>query len=243
MEELAGALDSTAGIFAVARRAGPRIRARAQAWTPAPLGELPLDALLEQYVPEHPLSRHYLDTGDQSALNVNDLLHERDWRRTDVYHSARTLAGFTRHISVALPAPAGDLRALLIGRPGRNYDDSDRAFLQRVQPLLVAADAAVRQLRRWRESIRAAAATEGVAAVADAAAALDDVVAAVRLTPREAATLSLLAGSLTAEAIGRQLGISTGTVHKHLGSIYRKLGTSDRLATVLRAQQLGLLPS
>ncbi|MFI5495117.1 helix-turn-helix transcriptional regulator [Actinoplanes sp. NPDC051859] len=63
-----------------------------------------------------------------------------------------------------------------------------------------------------------------------------------RLTPRELDVLALLAESLTAAAIGRRLGISTGTVHKHLAALYRKLGTSDRLATVLRARTLGLLP-
>ena len=63
-----------------------------------------------------------------------------------------------------------------------------------------------------------------------------------RLTAREQVTLNLLAESLTAEAIARRLGITVGTVHKHLASLYRKLGTNDRLETVLRAQRLGLLP-
>ncbi|OJF12874.1 helix-turn-helix transcriptional regulator [Couchioplanes caeruleus] len=63
-----------------------------------------------------------------------------------------------------------------------------------------------------------------------------------RLTPRELDVLALLAESLTAAAIGRRLGISAGTVHKHLSALYRKLGTGDRLATVLRARALGLLP-
>ena len=63
------------------------------------------------------------------------------------------------------------------------------------------------------------------------------------LTSREQATLNLLAESLTAEAIARRLGISAGTVAQHLASLYRKLGTNDRLETVLRAQHLGLLSS
>lgn len=63
----------------------------------------------------------------------------------------------------------------------------------------------------------------------------------VQLTARERAILGLLAESLTAESIARRLNISAGTVHKHLASLYRKLGTHDRLATVLRAQHLGLL--
>jgi DNA-binding NarL/FixJ family response regulator len=61
------------------------------------------------------------------------------------------------------------------------------------------------------------------------------------LTSRELAVLRLLAESLTAATIARRLEISPGTVHKHLARIYRKLGTTDRLATVLRAKALGLV--
>ena len=63
-----------------------------------------------------------------------------------------------------------------------------------------------------------------------------------RLTGRELTVLPLLAEGLTAAAIGRRLGISTRTVHKHLEHVYAKLGTADRLTTVLRARQMGLLP-
>jgi len=227
MGELAAVLHSTAGLFADGRVDRARIRAEAKAWTPE-LGGLPLSDLLREYVLQHPLGRHYVTTPDRSALIVDDLLPEREWRRTDVYHSARELAGFTRHIAVALPAPLGSIRALLFGRPGRNFSDRDRSFLQRVQPLLSGADAQIRELGRWRRSVDSGRAGE--------------VVADVRLTPRELATLGLLAQSLTARAIAHRLSISTNTVHKHLSAIYRKLGTTDRLATVLRAQKLGLLP-
>ncbi|GAA3854249.1 hypothetical protein GCM10022243_19740 [Saccharothrix violaceirubra] len=65
-----------------------------------------------------------------------------------------------------------------------------------------------------------------------------------RATPtrRERTVLAALAEGLTADAIARRLDISPRTVHRHLQHLYRKLGTTDRLATVLRAQELGLLP-
>src|SRR3954454_5643251 len=50
-----------------------------------------------------------------------------------------------------------------------------------------------------------------------------------RLTGRELAVLGLLGDGLTAAVIGRRLGISTRTVHKHLEHVYSKLGTGDRL--------------
>ncbi|MCS7477291.1 LuxR C-terminal-related transcriptional regulator [Umezawaea endophytica] len=63
-----------------------------------------------------------------------------------------------------------------------------------------------------------------------------------RLTQREFTVLAVLAEGLTADAIARRLDISPRTVHRHLQHLYRKLGTADRLATVLHAKSLGLLP-
>ncbi|MGH1564924.1 response regulator transcription factor [Mumia sp. DW29H23] len=74
---------------------------------------------------------------------------------------------------------------------------------------------------------------------AQAAAPGDD----VGLTPRELTILSMLAESRTAESIGRSLGISARTVHKHLENVYRKLGVSDRVAAVTAAQRRGLFPA
>ena len=82
----------------------------------------------------------------------------------------------------------------------------------------------------------------GIALDAEAEPEREDPAKAHRLTPREVEVLVLLAESLTAAAIARRLGISAGTVHKHLAALYRKLGTGDRLATVLRARALGLVP-
>ncbi|HVK26501.1 MAG TPA: LuxR C-terminal-related transcriptional regulator [Actinokineospora sp.] len=60
-------------------------------------------------------------------------------------------------------------------------------------------------------------------------------------TRRERVVLKLLADGLTAAAIARRLGISPRTVHHHLESLYRKLGTNDRLTTVRHAESIGLL--
>jgi DNA-binding NarL/FixJ family response regulator len=96
--------------------------------------------------------------------------------------------------------------------------------------LLVSVDRFVRQLAEWVESVREGEKPQECAAEAG-------------LTPREVAVLSLLADGMTAEAIGRRLGISNRTVHKHTENLYRKLSATDRLMAVLRAQSLGLLPT
>lgn len=71
----------------------------------------------------------------------------------------------------------------------------------------------------------------------------DPDVARAVLTPRETAVFGLVAEGRTAAAVARRLGIAERTVHKHLQRVYRKLGVSDRLSAVLRAQRIGLLRS
>nr|WP_179756823.1 LuxR C-terminal-related transcriptional regulator [Kineococcus aurantiacus] len=88
---------------------------------------------------------------------------------------------------------------------------------------------------RWRPALPGASAVvvdEPRAAAAVAAA----------LTNRQYAILCHLSNGLTAAAIGRYLGISERTVHKHLQHLYRTLSVTDRLAAVSRGRGLGLLP-
>jgi len=61
---------------------------------------------------------------------------------------------------------------------------------------------------------------------------------AERLTQRELAVLELIAQGLTNGAIAGQLSVSVHTVKFHLGSVYRKLGVSNRTeATAFFLQQ------
>ncbi|NGO48994.1 helix-turn-helix transcriptional regulator [Streptomyces sp. YC419] len=52
----------------------------------------------------------------------------------------------------------------------------------------------------------------------------------------------MLSEGLLAQSIASRLSVSPRTVHKHLGSLYRKLNAHDRLVAVNRAQAIGLLP-
>ncbi len=200
---------------------------RITAWAPAEIGQLPLDALLAEYAPDHVLSRHYVSTADRTPRAVTEFMSQRVWRQTGAYDSVYGLTGATHQIALPLAAPTGVLHAFLLGREGRDFSDREIAYLRRIQPLLVRADAHYSQFRRWHGGHEGA----GPAAVD------------CTLTPREATVLSLIAEGLTSAAIARRLRIAPGTANKHREHLYRKLGTTDRLSTVLRAQALGLLPA
>jgi DNA-binding NarL/FixJ family response regulator len=62
------------------------------------------------------------------------------------------------------------------------------------------------------------------------------------LTPRESDIVRLLGDGLSNEEIGARLFIQTSTVKSHLTRVMGKLGTRDRLQTVVWAYRSGLLP-
>lgn len=61
------------------------------------------------------------------------------------------------------------------------------------------------------------------------------------ITEREREALRLTADGLSASQVGAELHLSAATVKTDLGSVYEKLGVSDRAAAVAKAIRLGLL--
>src|SRR6186997_683986 len=74
-----------------------------------------------------------------------------------------------------------------------------------------------------------------------AAAKLAEGVARVQLTPRELATLRLMADGKSNKEIANELGISDRTVKTHLGHLFEKLGVTSRTEAVKVATRRGLV--
>jgi DNA-binding NarL/FixJ family response regulator len=74
-----------------------------------------------------------------------------------------------------------------------------------------------------------------------AAAKLAERVARVQLTPRELATLRLMAEGKSNKEIANDLGISERTVKTHLGHLFEKLGVASRTEAVKVATRRGLV--
>src|SRR5919197_1146458 len=74
-----------------------------------------------------------------------------------------------------------------------------------------------------------------------AAAKLAEGVTRVQLTPREMATLTLLADGKANKEIANELGISERTVKTHLAHLFEKLGATSRTEAVKVATRRGLV--
>jgi DNA-binding CsgD family transcriptional regulator len=202
--------------------------------TPHWLTDPTLSHALSTCAPDDPLIQHYLTTGDPAPRATEDVAEPRTWRRTLSYTTVSDLLDAHTCLSLPLSATPDSHRGITIPLPRTTAADQERRYADKLQPLLVALDRHLHHLDRWRRQTHLTSPRK-TATPSDAAEQLG-------ITPREITILTLIAKASTAGSIARQLGISPRTVHKHLQNLYRKLDTTDRLATVLRAQAVGLLP-
>jgi DNA-binding CsgD family transcriptional regulator len=174
---------------------------------------------------EHPILRYFLATGDWRVVQVAEV-------PTDIVSTAVSGAWIERGrqwggVQHQIVMPLSRQRAFVVGRP-EPFTVIEMHLARQVRRLIAGLDRHHGAFSRW-----------SCAAGLEAWATVDD----VGLTPRELTVLALLAEGLTAASIGRRLMITERTVHKHLQHSYTKLGVTDRLGAVLRAQRIGLLPA
>jgi DNA-binding CsgD family transcriptional regulator len=168
----------------------------------------------EHYWDCPPCSYHDL-TGDlRSVTKVSDFYSARQWHSTGMYCDWARPDGLEHEMVLCLPAgpgwtagPGRTVRMILFRGPGPDFSERDRALLTLLRPHLYQAylDA---------EGRRAAA---------------------PQLTHRQLELLRLVAAGHTNAQIARRLGLSEGTVRRHLENIYARLQVSSRTAAVTRA--------
>ena len=160
----------------------------------------------------HPATRWYTVSPDLVPITIErvptDLVPEKERHRVQ---EGLIPPEVRQQLTIMYHRSTGDRRLFVLGKSGRDFTPGDCTLAAQIQPLLALLD---RQ--------------------ADVLAAVDAESLATQLgiSGRQLAVLELLAEGLTAQAIGRRLGISARTVQVHLRRVYRSLGVHDRLLAV-----------
>ncbi|WP_405847730.1 response regulator transcription factor [Streptomyces sp. NBC_01518] len=179
----------------------------------------------------YPFADHYAGAG-AGAVRRPGTAHRmagKGWARSRTAGTISRLMDADHVLAIPLPGTGTPVTGCLVYRAGADFSEDQVRAAEELQPLLAGVEQQRQLLERWR-------------ATAASPETREEMPADSRLTPRQVAVLLLLADAMTASAIARRMGISVRTVHKHVEGVYRKLGTRDRVSTVLRAQEMGLLP-
>ncbi|MFI1172755.1 response regulator transcription factor [Streptomyces melanogenes] len=154
-------------------------------------------------------------SGDlSSVVTIADFYSARQWHSTGMYTDYYRPLGIEHELMLCMPAGTPGtggrgrtLRMFLFRGPGPDFSERDRALLTLLRPHLYEAYLDAERRRHPTP----------------------------RLTPRQWQLLHLLAAGHTNVQIARRLGVSEGTVRKHLENAYRRLDVSNRMAAVTRA--------
>lgn len=183
-----------------------------------------LDALAparRAYMRQHPVLGHFLHDPGPGARAISDFLTRREYRRLAVYGEFFVHLGVEHQMTTLITRPASRRRVgISVDRDGpAGFSEDDRRLMDALQPHLVAArENAVRFSRAL-----ASPATETEAP----AGSLD------RLTERQREILELISQGRTNAQIAYALGISAGTVRKHVEHILKGLEVQTRTAAAV----------
>ncbi len=168
----------------------------------------------------HPLLKWYAISGDPAPMTISRVPSVvASPRDRELVNDVLSPPGLQHQLSVVMVDSDSRDLAFVLGRTD-DFGDDEVQLARLIQPLLLLL---YRQGNVMPQTHQ-----------------LSDF-ARSELTPREIGVISLLARGLTARAIGRTLGISERTVHKHLQNSYRKLCACDRVSALTAASAAGVL--
>lgn len=146
-------------------------------------------------------------SGECPVSMWQDFYSERDFARLKMAEYQRQME-FWHELLVCLPPQGGLQRRLMLARGAtdRPFSERDRLLLTLLRPHLADVRNRVEAKRRTVPA----------------------------LTPRQLELLRRVAAGHTNRRVGRDLGISEGTVRKHLEHIYARLGVNSRTEAVAR---------
>ena len=174
---------------------------------------------------EHPLVREHVSNPRSVTQRISDVMPEAQFRCSPLFDEYYRPIGIDHVMAVPVHIDPTLLVSFVFNRQDRDFSDRDRDRAEAIRPHLG-------NLYRMVRALDGASVAWGVPSASP-------VGPAHLLTEREREVLHWLGSGKTDKDIGEILAISPRTVHKHLQSIYAKLGVETRTAAVVRAMKLG----
>ena len=191
--------------------------------TPAQAAEI--EAVVREFIWQNPVGA-YLAAGRPAAVvQPTDLISQRQFRRTDLYHLAFRPAGVEYQIVAGLNW-SGGYGGLVVNRPrSRNFTAREVELVARLRPHVERIYVGLRQLADLRQRLARAQAS-----LAAAGHIVHPAVWPAGLTAREKDVFHWVGEGKRNGEIALILGISARTVEKHVEHLFAKFGVENRTA-------------
>lgn len=185
-------------------------------------------AFFDEHLDENPLVREMAAAGDLPPQDWLDVDPDRAFETTPLFLGFYVPNGIRSQLVFTMPSDPGLWVALAVNRDGAGFDARERELIELIRPLLGNAYRLVRRLT----GIDLLSPVPGSAQRRSVD---PSHLALLGLTSRQAEVAALAAAGATNQQIASALGISPGTVRKHLEGVYRSLGVTSRIELALAA--------
>jgi DNA-binding CsgD family transcriptional regulator len=174
-----------------------------------------LEEAFARLIDQHPLVRHYNETGNPLPLRMSDFIGPRELRKLDLYHEVFNPLETDFQLAFSVAIDTDTVIGIGLNRRREDFSDREVALMSELQPHLASAfeHAVLREKYAGRQHEQSLLAQR----LAD-------------LTPREREVALLLAAGRTNRQIARTLFISERTAEKHVANALSKLGVASRAA-------------
>ena len=106
--------------------------------------------LLQRYVHQNPLVRHFDETGEGHPVSWLDVDPERTFERTELYTTFYLPNGIRSQIAFNLPAPPGIMVGMAVNRDGEDFTPRERRLMNELRVHLVNVYRLVSQVEAGR---------------------------------------------------------------------------------------------
>jgi DNA-binding CsgD family transcriptional regulator len=95
--------------------------------------------IMAKHLPEHPVLKHFLVTGDKGAYKISDFLSVREYHALDLYQNLFRAAAFEDQFTIKLFAPGAEMVAISLARDRCSFTERDRQVLNLLRPYVAKA--------------------------------------------------------------------------------------------------------
>lgn len=95
--------------------------------------------IMARHLPEHPVLKHYLVTGDHGAYKISDFLSVREYQALGLYQNLYRGMGYEDQLTINLFPLGSEVIAISLARDRRSFTEPDRRILNLLRPLAARA--------------------------------------------------------------------------------------------------------
>ncbi len=180
----------------------------------------------------HPVFQAFMRTRDGQARAISDLVSRRTFQTSDLYLKFLGKYRSEDQLCVAEAFDGIRLVTLTLNRDTWGFTEREKTLLNALRPVLFQT------FRRLRQLADYSLAHDGVSLGPETRSVLIATLMTKGLTRREAEVTALLTEGACNHEIAKTLGISQGTVRKHVDRVFLKLGVHNRTAATRAALAL-----